>query len=162
MRIGIVSDSHDDLHNLELALDVLRAAEVTRVLHCGDLCGPAAVELLSNFNVWIARGNMDRHPELEQTILETIGSGRLADIHRLTLDGHSVAMVHGHQESRLRRLINTGEHAYVFHGHTHRRSDRRVGRTRVINPGALGGMRWQQRSFCILDLELGEAEFIRL
>jgi hypothetical protein len=57
-------------------------------------------------------------------------------------------------------LISDGEHAYVFHGHTHRRNDRRVGPTRVINPGALGGMRWQQRSFCILDLATDEVDFV--
>jgi hypothetical protein len=71
-------------------------------------------------------------------------------------------MIHGHQEGKLRRLINAGEYAYVVHGHTHRRSDRRIGPTRVINPGALGGMRWQQRSFCILDLDSGEATFVRV
>jgi hypothetical protein len=71
-------------------------------------------------------------------------------------------MVHGHHEGKLRRLIHAGEHAYVFHGHTHRRGDRHIGPTRVINPGALGGMRWQQRSFCILDLGTDEATFIKL
>jgi putative phosphoesterase len=162
MKIGIISDSHDDRSNLQIALGILEAEKISRVLHCGDLCGPAIVELLSEFDVWIARGNMDRHPELEQTIVETIGRDRLAESHRLTFDGYSVAMIHGHQESQLRRLISAGEHAYVFHGHTHRRRDRRVERTRVINPGALGGMRWQQRSFCILDLRTDEATFIKL
>jgi putative phosphoesterase len=162
MRIGIISDSHDDRQNLETALGILEAEEVTRVLHCGDLCGPAIVELLSKFDVWIARGNMDRHPELEQTVMETIGRGRLAESHHLTLDGHQVAMTHGHEEGKLRRLISAGEHGYVLYGHTHRRSDRRVGPTRVVNPGALGGMRWQQRSFCILDLESGELTFIKV
>jgi putative phosphoesterase len=162
MRIGIISDSHDDRRNLEIALGILEAEEVTQVLHCGDLCGPSIVELLSGFEAWIARGNMDRHPELEQTVLETVGRGALAESHCLTLDGHQVAMIHGHQEGELRRLINAGEHAYVVHGHTHRRSNRRIGPTRVINPGALGGMRWQQRSFCILDLESGEVNVIEL
>lgn len=162
MRIGIVSDSHDDIHSLEAAINVLQAEGITRLLHCGDLCGPGIVELLSDFDVWIARGNMDRHPELEQTVLEVIGPNRLAETHRLVWDGHSIALIHGHREGQLRALINDGEHAYVFHGHTHRRSDRRVGPTRVINPGALGGMRWQQRSFCIVDLASGQVEFIRI
>ncbi|MGD9028915.1 MAG: metallophosphoesterase family protein [Anaerolineae bacterium] len=162
MRISIISDTHDDRSSLETTLGILKAEGITRVLHCGDLCGPAIAELLAEFDVWFARGNMDRHPELEQTIRETMGPGRLAEIHHLMFDGHPVAMIHGHQESRLRRLISAGEHAYVCHGHTHRRSDRRLGPTRVINPGALGGMRWQQRSFCILDLESDEAELIRI
>lgn len=40
----------------------------------------------------------------------------------------------------------------MFHGHTHRRHDGRVGATRVINPGALDGLRYEKRSFAILDL----------
>jgi hypothetical protein len=71
-------------------------------------------------------------------------------------------MVHGHREGELRRVISAGEYAYVFHGHTHRRRDEHIGPTRVISPGALGGMRWQQRSFCILDLETDRVTFIEV
>ncbi len=162
MRIGIVSDTHDDMRALERALATLQDEGIDTLLHCGDLCGPAIVEALSNFDTWIARGNMDRHPELEPTVRKTIGAGRLAARHRLTLAGHSVVLVHGHREGELKRLINTGDHAYAFHGHTHLRRDQRIGPTRVINPGALGGIRWQQRSFCILDLAADEATFIKL
>jgi putative phosphoesterase len=162
VKIGIISDTHDNLRNLETALNILKSEGIAKVLHCGDLCGPATVEALTDFDVWIVRGNMDDHPELELTIAETLERSRLAELHRLTLDGYSAAMLHGHQEGELRRLIHAGEYAYVFQGHTHRRRDQRIGPTRVINPGALGGMRWQQRSFCILDLRSGEAEFIRV
>jgi len=110
----------------------------------------------------VAQGNMDRHPVLAQAVEETLGRGRLARLHELTLDGYPVAMVHGDNEELLRSLITSGQYAYVLCGHTHRRRDQRVGRTRVINPGALGGVRWQQRSLCILDLTTGEARFVKL
>jgi hypothetical protein len=159
MRIAILSDTHDDLAALERAVRILQAEGIEILLHCGDLCGPAVVEALAPFDAWIARGNMDRHPELAPTVREVFGAGKLADRHRLTLDGHSAALVHGHREAELRRIIASNGHAYVFHGHTHRRRDQRIGRTRVINPGAVGGMPWQQRSFCILDLTTDEATF---
>jgi putative phosphoesterase len=162
MRIGIISDTHDNLRNLETALEILEKEGIARLLHCGDLSGPGVVEAMSRFNVWIARGNVDHHPELEPTVLEILGNGRLAEHHRLNLAGHTVLMVHGHREGELRRQISTGEYAYVFHGHTHRRRDETIGPTRVINPGALGGMRWQQRSFCIVDLESDEVAFIEV
>ncbi len=162
MKIGIISDTHDDLRALERALDILRTEKVNTLLHCGDLCGPATIEALGGFNTWIARGNMDRHIELEPTAEKTIGAGRLADRHRLILNGHSVALTHGHRKNELRRMINAGEHAYVFHGHTHRWRDRRFGPTRVINPGALGGIRWQQRSFCILDMASDEVTLVKV
>lgn len=162
MRIGVISDTHDNLHNLETALEILKEEDVTRLLHCGDLSGPGVVEAMSGFNVWIARGNVDHHPELERTVVETLGNGRLAERHRLNLAGHSVLLVHGHQEGELRRQISTGDYAYVFHGHTHRRRDQMIGPTRVVNPGALGGMRWQQRSFCIVDFESDRVTFIEI
>ncbi|NMC78654.1 MAG: metallophosphoesterase family protein, partial [Chloroflexi bacterium] len=36
------------------------------------------------------------------------------------------------------------------------------GRTRVINPGALGGLRVMSPSFCLLDLDTGKARFVEL
>lgn len=162
MRIGIISDTHDDLRNLEKALEILQEEDIRMVLHCGDLAGPAIVEALDGFDAWIARGNVDHHPELEQAVLESLGNGRLAERHRLTLEGRSALLIHGHREGELRRLISAGEYAYIFHGHTHRRRDDIISRTRVINPGALGGMRWQQRSFCILDVGKDAVTFVNV
>ena len=71
-------------------------------------------------------------------------------------------MLHGDNEEALQNLIASGEYAYVLHGHTHKRRDQTVGRTRVINPGALGGRRPQRYSFCILDLATGDARFVEL
>jgi len=162
MKIGIVSDTHDHLSNLERALQILKAEGVTTLLHCGDVCGPGILRALVDFDVRIAQGNMDRHPGLLQVAEETLGRGGLARLHRFTLNGYAAAMLHGDDGERLGMLIASGEYAYVFHGHTHRRSERKVGRTQVINPGALGGMRHEQRSFCILDLATNETRFIRL
>ena len=78
MKIGIISDTHDDLTNLETALEILRAEGVATVLHCGDLCGLTIVRLMAEFDVWIAQGNMDRHLGLAQAVDATLGKGRLA------------------------------------------------------------------------------------
>jgi len=162
VKIGIISDTHDNVSDLEAALEVLRVEGVTKILHCGDVCGPDIIQALAGFGVWIAQGNMDRHLGLAQAIEETLGCGRLAWLHEPTLDGHLVAMIHGDNEQVLGSLITSGKYACVFHGHTHRRRDQMVGRTRVVNPGALGGVRWQRRSFCILDLTTGENRFVEL
>ncbi len=162
MKIGIISDTHDNLRNLETALKVLKTEKVTKILHCGDVCGPEIIQALADFDVWVAQGNMDRHIRLAQMIEEMLGRGRLAWLHRPTLNGYQLAMTHGDNEEALGNLITSGQHAYVFHGHTHRRRDQTVGRTRVINPGALGGTRRQSRSFCILDLAMGKARFVEL
>ena len=162
MKIGIISDTHDNLQNLEATLEILRAEQVTSLLHCVDLCGPNIIQTLAGFDVWIAQGNMDRHLELPRTAKETFGHISLAWLQKPTLNGYSLAMIHGDNEEVLGNLITSGKHRYVFHGHTHRRRDQTVGRTRIINPGAQGGMRKQSRSFCILNLTTDEARFVEL
>jgi len=162
MKVGIISDTHDDLRNLEAALEILEAAGVTNILHCGDVCGPGAIRLLMGLNGWVAEGNMDRQLGLAQAVEETFGHGRLAWLHHPTLDGFPLAMIHGDNEEVLGNIITSGQYAYVFYGHTHRRRDQTIGRTRVINPGALGGRRFQSSSFCILDLTTGDARFVEL
>ena len=162
MKIGILADTHDNLPNLAAALKILQAEGVTKILHCGDVCGPDVVRALTGFEVWIAQGNMDRHLGLASAAKESLGQDRLAWLHRPTLNGYSVAVIHGDNEEVLGNLIASGRYAYVFHGHTHRRRDETIGRTRVVNPGALGGTRRQRRSFCILDLATGETRFVEL
>jgi putative phosphoesterase len=160
MKIGLISDTHDDCANLRAALVILEAEGITTVLHCGDLCGPEIVRLMREFDVWIARGNMDHQMAVSQQVGRQWGVGRLAWFHRLVLDGYSLAVTHGNDGGLLNRLISSGEHAYVVHGHTHRRRDQRVGRTHVINPGALSRWRLSRPSFCILDLTTGDARFL--
>jgi putative phosphoesterase len=162
MKIGIISDTHDNLHNLKMALEVIRAEQVTNLVHCGDLCGPHIIRTLAGFDVWIAQGNMDRHLELPQVAKESLGHISLAWLQKPMLNGCSMAVIHGDNEEVLGNLITSGQYRYVFHGHTHRRRNQTVGRTRVINPGALGGTRKQSRSFCILDLATGEARFVEV
>ena len=162
MKIGIVSDTHDDVDSLEAALEELRGEGVRKIFHCGDVCSPELVRRLAGFEVWIAQGNMDRHLGLAQAVEETLGRGRLAWLHQPMLDGTSLAMIHGDNEELLGNLVASGRYAYVFHGHTHRRRAQVIGRTRVINPGALGGRLWESRSFCILDLATGGIRFVEL
>ena len=162
MKVGIISDTHDNLKNLGVALELLDAAGVSTILHCGDVCGPDVVRALARFDVWLAQGNMDQNRGLAQAVEETLGPGRLAWFHRLTLMGYPVGLVHGDNEEVLGNLIGSGEYRYVLHGHTHQQRDRMVGQTHVINPGALGGNRGQQYSFCILDLGTGLTRYTRL
>jgi len=162
MRIGILSDTHDNLRNTTAAADLFRQEGVQTLLHCGDVCGPAIVEALHGFSVYFAQGNMDRVSSLGIAVEALQGPGRFARCHQLSLGGRLCALLHGDQEHLLRSLIRLGDYDYVFHGHSHRRVYRRVGSTRIINPGALGGRGQDHRSVCILDLETGETNFLQV
>lgn len=162
VKIGILSDTHDHLENVQAAAEFLAREGITTLLHCGDVCGPEVVQLLAGFSVYFARGNMDRMPALGRAVEASQGPGRLARCHELVLDGHRLAVVHGDEGELLHRLIGSGGYVYVIYGHTHRRTERQIGSTRVVNPGALGGIRLERRSFCTLDLRTGLLRFHEL
>jgi predicted phosphodiesterase len=49
----------------------------------------------------------------------------------------------------MRRALESQSFDYLLHGHTHVKRDERVGRTRVINPGALH--RAREKTVAVLD-----------
>ena len=162
MRIGLISDTHNDQQRIKLALGRLRQLGVTTLLHAGDVTSGRTLRLFKGFTIWIARGNMDSDPTLKATAHELFGPERLRAIHELTLDGHSVAVIHNGQSADGRELIRSGEHEVVVHGHSHHKAEEVFGDTRVINPGALGNTRWRRPTFAILDLVTNDLSWIEL
>ena len=45
MKLGVISDTHDQIWNLEKALQQLKSIEV--IIHCGDLVSPFMVRHLA-------------------------------------------------------------------------------------------------------------------
>ena len=163
MRIGILSDTHNDSAATVRALQVFRQRGVHILFHCGDLTTAEMVPLFEGFEVYFVRGNMDRHLKAAikgaialQDGAHWLGKGKLVE-----LDGRLIAMTHGDRPAVMEELL-LAEPDYLFHGHTHQRRDERLGRTRVINPGALGGTQKEARSVCVLDLATDWLEVVLL
>ncbi len=149
MRIGILSDTHDRTPQVIWCLASC-AAGVTTVIHCGDIEGPQIVELFSGFTAHFVYGNCDSERGTLRTAIERIGATLHEPFGELVLDGKKLGFLHGDDRVLWRDLENSGYFDYLFHGHTHVAEDRRVGPTRIINPGALH--RANPKTFVILDL----------
>lgn len=163
MRIGILADSHNHSGHLLRALGIMKDAGIDTVIHCGDLAAAATAVHLQGVRVIYVNGNSDVAPQQINRTLRGFRSDNVADItFRGEIGGAPIAAAHGHQPHTLQSLVRDGRFAYVFHGHTHRRRDEIVGQTRIINPGALGGTRYEPRSCCLLDLETGIADFVEI
>lgn len=158
MKIGILSDTHDNVPMTLKALETFKAEGVERLLHCGDLTSESIIALFEGWQVTFADGNMDLNTPSLDAAARAIGMQPLRTLFNLTLDGFSVALTHGHMN--LSGLINAQTYRYVLHGHTHARRDTTIGKTRVINPGALGGRKMQTRSVAVLDLATDQLTFI--
>lgn len=162
MKIGIVSDTHNHTENTKVALDWLRAHEITTLIHCGDITTPEIVYLFGGFKVTFVFGNMDSSWIELGEAANRIGADRPKQSSEIELEGKLIGVTHGALFSTLQGMIMSGKYDYVCHGHTHQRRNeyKSAYGVRVINPGALGGNKPETRSICILDLASGDIEFV--
>ena len=108
-------------------------------------------------------GNIDQDPKSLARAVDRLGNGSTFGLeYTATIEGKRIAVLHGHLVDRLIESIHSGPYDYVIHGHTHRRRDERIGATRVINPGALGGERMEKRSCAVLDVSQDQLRFIEI
>lgn len=71
MRLGILSDTHDELARARLAVRMLLDAGAEALVHCGDLAGPPIVEALAALPAWfVLDHHADSVPALERAAAE--------------------------------------------------------------------------------------------
>ncbi|WP_162909171.1 YfcE family phosphodiesterase [Aggregatilinea lenta] len=162
MKVGILSDTHNNAANTRRALDAFRARRVERLIHCGDVTNAETVLLFAGWTVTFVWGNMDAYRD--ELIAATRMIGAAGPQYSATVSAGEclIGVTHGHDYGLLTGLIMAGKYTYVCHGHTHERRDefRRPYSVRVLNPGALGGSCPQSRSICVLDTDADTADFI--
>ncbi len=180
MRVGVVSDVHNNVEALTYALDNLRDCDV--VLSLGDLVSdyrvdPRILDLARERGLVSIVGNHEKsillHPgsQIRSTLSdETLAFLRdLPPSRELELDGRHVHVAHGspwddpadyrcvyvieRDKHALTRVAETTGADVVLLGHTHRAMAVRVQRTLVVNPGTCGEARdaAQRLSFARLD-----------
>ncbi len=159
MKIAVLSDTHSRYATIETVVKMLEEHNPELILHCGDIEDAEAVWLFSGKTHFVF-GNCDAERASIRQAVYGIGGTLHEPCGRLDLDGVRVAFTHGDDGKLLRELEHGGEFDYVFHGHTHVRAERRTGRTRVINPGALH--RARPKTFALLDFKTGEIETVEV
>ncbi|OQB85264.1 MAG: hypothetical protein BWX85_00797 [Chloroflexi bacterium ADurb.Bin120] len=163
MKIGVLSDTHDNLANLLAVLEICREQQIDTVIHCGDLTGLEMVSPFAGFRTIFTYGNMDHISGAIKKRFEKIGKDNYAGlVFTGALGGVSIAATHSHIEGKLMDLVSSQRYKWVFHGHTHLKRDEIIHGLRIVNPGALGGLGREPRSFCIANLLTEDVEFIRI
>ncbi len=160
INIGLLSDTHIPhrmKHLPDAVLDALAGVDV--ILHAGDVDDPAALEPLRSLApVHAVRGNVHLHEFSD-------GGATLPAVVELGLGGRRIVLTHGHRPGLFgfwlkvrdliirylglvdtdvfnrcitRRLLRLYPEADVIvFGHSHRVHVERVGRTLLVNPGAV-------------------------
>jgi uncharacterized protein len=158
MRIGILSDSHDQLVLTQHAVELLIREGAEALIHCGDLTGPEIVRACAKLPCTFAFGNhdADNAPALELAIAE-VGGTCVASGGIVEMAGKRIGVLHGHVGMK---DMLTKRPDYVIHGHSHIAADCRIGPTRRICPGALD--RAESLTVALLDTETEELRILRL
>jgi putative phosphoesterase len=158
MRLGILSDTHDQLARTQLAVRLLRAEGADVLVHCGDLTGPAVVAACAVLPCYFVLGNNDADnvPSLQRA-MAAAGAVCLGWGGEVTLAGKRVAVTHGHMGTDVRRLL-AARPDYLLSGHSHIALDRHEGPTRRINPGALHQA--DEFTVALLDLQTGGLQLL--
>jgi len=162
VKIGILSDTHNREHNVEIALAAFRERGIATLIHCGDVTSAETVLLFAGWEVTFVLGNGDLNRSDLIAATRMIGVPPPLPTCSVEIDGHRIGVTHGHDYRLLSGLVSSGRYATVCHGHTHRRRNEwRDGyQVRLINPGALGGSKYETRSVALLDVENGAVEFV--
>jgi len=136
MLIGILSDSHGDVVRTEKAFALLESHGAKKFFHCGDVCGEMVLDVMAGRDCTFVWGNCDNESPLLTRYVQSIGLTPPKLPIRETHAGKTIAVYHGH-EPAFSSFLKQPDCDYLFHGHTHRLDDRRTGKCRIINPGAL-------------------------
>jgi putative phosphoesterase len=159
MRLGIVSDTHDNTDLVEAAVSEFQSADVDAIVHCGDFVAPfSAAQFDGEADFYAVRGNNDGEWSLQPQIDE-FGT-YLGEMGELTFDGTEVAVYHGTSGAIVDALVECGNYDYVLHGHTHQQVHEAHEGTVRINPGGIPiDAAPDPFQVAILDTGSGEVEF---
>jgi putative phosphoesterase len=136
MRIGILSDTHDQVLRTRRAVATLLEAGAEALIHCGDLTTPEVVLECVGAPAYLVFGNCDDDLDALRRAMRQIGATCLEHGGLIELGGRRLAVAHGDSRREYQRLTDEAPD-YLFSGHTHVRRDEREGPTRFLNPGAL-------------------------
>ena len=159
MKIGILSDTHDQVERTSVAVSALIQAGAKALVHCGDItCRDVVLECGGLPSIYVFGNNDYDHDDLRRAILE-MGGVCLGRGGTVELDGRQIAVTHGDLEREVRRLADANPD-YLLFGHSHVSTDDRQGATRWINPGALH--RADPHSVAVLDLGTDSLQFLTI
>ncbi|HET6246398.1 MAG TPA: metallophosphoesterase [Tepidisphaeraceae bacterium] len=158
MNIGILSDTHDHADAMKAAMDLLRQHGAEFYIHCGDVGREEVIDQLAGLPSAFVWGNTDFDRAALTRYADSIGVSCFGNFADLELGGKRFAVIHGDDFALKKKLLAGQDYDYLLQGHTHLRQDERLGKTRMINPGAL--FRAREKSVALLNTQTDELRFL--
>lgn len=147
MKIGVFSDTHDNLPKIDKAVRFFNKNKVGFVLHAGDFIAPFVVARLKHLTSdWCGIfGNNDG----ERIGLTDISEGKIkVGPLRMKLDNKNITLVHD-----INQIDDKREPAdVIIFGHTHKAQITKQDNKLLINPGECAGWLTNKSTIALIDL----------
>jgi putative phosphoesterase len=170
LLLGVISDTHDNLKNIEKVAKRLRLLNVDMVVHLGDIVAPFSLaklaETLDGIKLVAIFGNNCGEKSGLYKTAKKYNVELFEPPHTLTLEGRRILLIHGWgstevTEEIVEALVSSGKWDAVFYGHTHKaRLDYIRGRL-LLNPGEVAGVLYEP-SFAVVDLSNLKASLFKV
>lgn len=161
MRIGVVSDTHNNLKNVARIVELFNASGVERVIHTGDITQAKTLDVLANLAMPMVGvfGNNDiGERESLQAAMDAHGFEFRDPPFELTWHDRQIIVVHDPLEFDGHLADH---HELALHGHTHRYRDEVIGTNTFFNPGECAGQMAGLNAIGIVDLGTLGTELLR-
>jgi putative phosphoesterase len=163
LKIGIISDTHDNIWNIQKAVKLFNKEKIDVLVHCGDIVAPATVKFFDGIKakkLIFIKGNNDGDIQHLKMLIEELGGKFYTSHADFTVKDKKLGAIHSDNWPALEGMINSKKYDYVFHGHTHIQRNELIEKTRVINPGA--HYFHSDDTVVILDIDTDDVKFVKL
>lgn len=161
--LAILSDTHDQVANLQTAINYCNAHDVDVIAHCGDLISPFMLKQLTRFNgpVHLIYGNNigDQRSIADRCGRDFPNIRHHGIVGIFSVEGYQIAMVHYPQQAV--ELASRSIYDIVCCGHSHKAVVKRYEKSLLINPGALLGEN-DEAGFALVDFENGTTRRVKV
>lgn len=156
-RIGVVSDTHNNLVNVRDIVALFNAAAVSRVVHTGDITRAKTLDVLAGLEMPLygVFGNNDVERDALNAAADRHGFVLAEPPLHLDWDGRRIVVVHDPRDFRL-----AGENL-ALHGHTHMYRCEWEADTLVFNPGECAGHMRGYNAVGVVDLDAMETSRLK-
>jgi uncharacterized protein len=172
VKIGVVSDTHDDIENTKKAINIFNTMKVDHVLHAGDYVFPGMISLFKKLNketkFYGVRGNNDGELMGITRQFDALKNSQfLNEFGKLLISSKKIGIYHGTNSDLSGSLIESQLFDILILGHTHNKRIEKMGKTLVLNPGSLNRNFFSEKTNdgpCVIvyDEKRQMAEFINV
>jgi putative phosphoesterase len=154
MKLGVFSDIHDNLQNLEKALNYFKETKIKTLIFCGDFCSPIPLTILGKYpgQIHSVFGNNDgdrftMSKKVANASPNIILHGEYADI---KIGGKRVGITHYPFYGKA--IAKSNDFDLVCAGHTHIPEIIKYEKGIFLNPGDVMGL-FDAPSIAVVDLQ---------